>query len=240
MKIDPAPSHFPGSSPCEWPVERRSDPPLSANVSLGGAGFDGGFTLVEMLVVVGIIVLLLGLIGPITTSMMRGMQLSTVGDSLSGQLQYARQVALTSNRNIEVRFCQSTSNNPAYFTTIALLQYPYGQSASTATRPATLVGKPVTLPNSVIIDGGATLSSILNQTPLSAGTPSRLLASPSTNSPPTSPNSYDPPIGSLGQNYKCVSFQFRPDGSTDLLQYQPTGTGTTNPRATHGLSRHTP
>ena len=169
------------------------------------------FTLVEMIVVVGIVLLLLALIVPATVTLLRGSQLTQGGDLLMAQLDLARQAALSRNRPVQVRLCRPTGGQ---YTAIMPLYVAITMSATgNVTQTYTAVSKPVTLPTAVIMDAGATLSTILNQTGIAA----------------TTASTTDPRLGSLGTGYQYVAFQFKADGSTDLLsQTSPSTSGTTN------------
>lgn len=64
----------------------------------------GGFSMIEILVVLGIVGLLLGLALPKLTDVMGGTGLSRAADVVRGEINAARQVAATSNRAVVVRF----------------------------------------------------------------------------------------------------------------------------------------
>lgn len=169
------------------------------------------FTLVEMLVVMAVVLVLLGLLVPATVSMLRGSQLTQGGDLLMAQLDAARQAALSRNRAVEVRLCRPTGGQ--YTTIMPLYVTTTMSSTGIITKAYTAVSKPATLPSAVIIDAGSILSTILNPGGITA----------------QSAQSTDPRLGNLGTGYQYIAFQFKPDGSTDLInQTSPSATGTTS------------
>jgi uncharacterized protein (TIGR02596 family) len=150
----------------------------------------------ELLVVVAIISVLAIVSLPNIISTGRSMQLTQAGQLVETQLQVARQRALANNRSVEVRFYSLGTSGTAPFTAIQ----PF--FISTSGTSATPADKPYYLPGNMIMDNGNTLSTLLNQpttTPLQA---SSLLAPQS--------------LGTSGTNYTCVTFRFKPDGSTNL------------------------
>ena len=165
-----------------------------------------GFTLVEMLLVIAVIIILTGLIVPAITPLLRGTQITQGGDLVTSQLEVARQTALARNRSVQVRICRP--NNGQYTSIMPLIaSFATNQNGTLQTNSDgtpkityTLLGKPVSLPNGVLIDSGTKLSTILNPAGVTA-----------TSAPTT-----DPQLGNQGTNYQYIAFQFRPDGSTDL------------------------
>ena len=163
-----------------------------------------------MLVVMGIIAILLTLVVPATVTLMRGSQITEGGDFLVAQLDLARQAALSRNRTVQVRLCRPTGGN---FTAVMPLYVATTMSATgVVTQTYTAVSKPATLPTAVIIDSGKTLSTILNPSGVT----------------PTTPLSTDPALGSNGTAYQYVAFQYKPDGSTDLVSQTPPSAGASN------------
>ncbi len=179
--------------------------------SSSGSPRVGAFTLVEMLVVMGVVLVLLSFIVPAVVTLLRGSQLTQGGDLVMAQLDLARQAALSRNRTVQVRLCrpaggQYTAIMPV-FATVTM------STTGAVTQTYTAVSKPATLPTAVIIDAGSTLSTIPN-------------ASGTT---PTPASATDPRLGSFGTSYQYVAFQFNPDGSTNLVgQTSPSTSGTTS------------
>lgn len=166
------------------------------------------FTLLELLIVVAIIAFMAIITLPNITSTLRGSQITQGGQLLESQLQVSRQMALAENRTVEMRFYSFSpiTSGSSHFT--AFQSFFISASGTSATP----VDKVFNLPGNLIMDAGnnstvddsTTLSTLLARNSYS---PSQLLS-------PTS-------LPSAGTNYHCVTFQFRPDGSTNL---QPIGT----------------
>ena len=157
-----------------------------------------GFTLVEMLVVLAIILVLSALVVPPVASLLRSLQITQAGNLISTQLDLARQLAVSKDLTIQVRLVVPSGSS--YFSALALLKPTYPTPAVPSPTPS-LVDKPTVLPGPIIMDSGSTLSS---------------LTQPASASPLSTPTSSDPPLGSLGSSYSYIGFYFYPDGSTSL------------------------
>jgi uncharacterized protein (TIGR02596 family) len=177
-----------------------------------GRGFLA-LTLVEILVVCAIMTLLLAIAVPVTIGVWRSLLISQGGETIHSQLELARQTALARNRTVEVRFCRASpgASFNAIMPLVCVATSPTGIYVYSA------IGKPSFLPVGAIIDAGATLSTLLNQT-----------NAPTSNAPVHSPNATDPTLGSLQLNYQYVAFHFKPDGSTDLIPETSASTNTNN------------
>lgn len=169
-----------------------------------------GFSLIEMIVVVGIIAIIAVFAVPAASTIIRGSQLTQASQILTDQFNLARQQALTKNRSIEVRFYRfADSEQPGEevdkpetgkFRAIQVFEV-----LETGT-PVPL-GKIQRLPNSVVFNDGE-LSTLIDTTP-----------GGSTQSP-RRPTDTDPELPrGVGKNYEYAAFRFLPDGSTNL---QPT------------------
>lgn len=155
------------------------------------------FSLVELLVVMAVIGILTALVVPSVNSMLRGSQLTQGSQMVNDQFGMARQLALSKNRPVEIRFYKlldpespGESVGNERFRAIQVFELlESGMSVA--------VGKVRWLPNSLLIDGGSALSTVLNQAhrPAVKGVD---------------------PIARVGIEYEYAYFRFRPDGSTDL------------------------
>ncbi|MEI6071369.1 MAG: Verru_Chthon cassette protein D [Verrucomicrobiae bacterium] len=156
------------------------------------------FSLLELLVVIAIIALLTGLLAPAVSSTTRGSQLIRGGDKALAVLSLARQTALTKNQPVEVRFYQygdpevpgESASSPASGKFRAIQAFKIDDNGD-----AKPIGKIETLPTSIIMDSGATLSTLLGTT---------------TNLSPA------PAIPRVGTSYNCCAFRFLADGSANL------------------------
>lgn len=158
-----------------------------------------GFTLVELLVVIAIIVLLGVLTIPALSSIMISYNLGNTAQAISGQLNYARQSALTSNDAIQVRFYQiADAVNPSRMTYRAVQCY---QETDNGTIPLT---KPNIFPPGIVISSNIGVSTLLDQSTAGFG------ISPTTGGFATGP------LLPLTQNANYLYFRYRPNGQTDL------------------------
>lgn len=166
------------------------------------------FTLVEMLVVMAIIVILISLVTPSLTGILKANSLTQGSQNIIGQLTLARQVALTQNHPVEVRFYQYADPNlsgevagdPSTGKFRALQTFTISDTGY-----ATPTSKVEHFANTFMIDSGPTLSSILAQA--TAGVTSGPVLT-------QSPQAYN--IPGVDKYFNSVAFRFNPDGSTSL------------------------
>lgn len=161
------------------------------------------FTLVELLAVMAIIVLVMAFAVPAMSTALGGSQLTQGSQMVNDQLTYARQLALSKTHSVEVRFYQyadpqtpgETVGIPATGKYRALQIFDIQTSGT-----VTPLGNVQLVPQSIIIDSGTTLSSLLASTQQKTWT----VSDPQVKLP------------RAGANYNCRAFRFLPGGSTNL------------------------
>ena len=166
------------------------------------------FTLLELLTVMAIIALIAAFTLTNVGGMLKGQQLTQGGHAMADQLGLARQIALSSNHPVEVRFYQygdpeSVGEKPSVpssgkFRAMQLFEILESGTA----RP---VGAMTHLPQPIIIDSNNQISTLVNANPM----------------PPASPlekqgSQLNYPIPRVSFSYRSLSFRFLADGSTDL------------------------
>ncbi|XHR27111.1 MAG: Verru_Chthon cassette protein D [Chthoniobacteraceae bacterium] len=159
------------------------------------------FSLMELLIVIGIIGLLAAMAMPSSQSLLRGWRLTMGTRAVVDKLNLARQTALTKNHTVEVRFYQygdaAQGEEPSLpqggkYRAVGLFEINPKTGAYTS------VGKLEHLPLSVIMDRNPQLSSLFNFSSPKAG------------------SSAWGAIPRVGTAYNFIAFQFFPDGSTNL------------------------
>jgi uncharacterized protein (TIGR02596 family) len=118
----------------------------------------GAFSLVELLVVIAIIVLLASFAAPALNSVVRGSSLNRAGQMIADQLAFARQEAVTKNRDIQVRIFTSDSVTNGGVSGLQLWQVEEGLSGPTTNS----VGRVQKLPVGVVFNPNATVSPLLS------------------------------------------------------------------------------
>jgi uncharacterized protein (TIGR02596 family) len=153
------------------------------------------FSLVEILVVIVIMVILMAVVIPASSSLMGGMNISSSAAMVNDELNFARQTALSRNRDVEVRFYELGSkfegNNKQFR---AFRSFLIDGIDPAGWKPLSRVKK---LSEPVILSGDSTYSTLLD-----AANGNGLTKS-SENLP------------GLG-NVNYVSFLFRANGDTSL------------------------
>ena len=144
------------------------------------------FTLIEMIAVMAIAVILITLLVPATTQILGGSDLTQTNQLLTNQLALARQQALTQNHPVEVRFYQfadtgagESVTSPSTWKYRAVQSFVISEAGT-----ATPLGKLSRFPNTIIIDKGATLSTLLGNAQASASSSGAITAPARTSSPP--------------------------------------------------------
>jgi len=153
------------------------------------------FTLLEMLAVMAVAGIIFTLSLTALNSLKRSSGLTNGMNDLVNELARGRQLAITKNRAVEVRFYRDESGAAAdqHYRSYQLYEYADDGSAVAA-------GKVKWLPGQVILDSNANLSTLLAGSQLKSWT--------ATDPQPSLPKS--------GLNYSAKIFRFRPDGSADL------------------------
>ena len=114
-----------------------------------------GFTLVELLTVVALMIVFLALTVPAMNSMLAGLNISRGGQLFADQIILGRQNALTRNRDVEVRFINlSDGMNRGYRGVQIWMVDEAGSTRSPISRI-------VTLPEGVIVNTNASYSPLL-------------------------------------------------------------------------------
>ena len=164
-----------------------------------------GFTLVELLAVMAIIVILIALIGPAVGTLVRGPLLTQSSDRVVGLLSLAQQAATARNLPVEVRFYQyadgSVSGESAQVSSSgkyrALQLFLVNENGTVTPLDAVEI-----FPAGIIADSGKTLSTLLDTT---------------TQQKTWTTADPQAPLPRAGKFYNCCKFRIRPDGSTDLI-----------------------
>jgi uncharacterized protein (TIGR02596 family) len=169
--------------------------------------FVRAFTLLELLVVIGIIGLVATFAIPAIGTMINGSTLTQASQQLTNQLSAARQYAITKNRSVEVRFLKfgdpetpgesAADASTGQFRAVQLMEV-------LESGVAVPIDQVRILPRTVIMDSPA-LSSLLDPSDEFG----RIAKPPDTKVDPELPRG-------IKRQYQYVSFRFQPDGSTNL------------------------
>lgn len=167
-----------------------------------------GFSLIELMVVLGVVGLLLAIAAPNLFSLISSNTLTGEGQVLRNQLTYAQQIAISKNADVEVRFFRMPDLDAAQteeaFRAFQLFQYNSdGDLAPIST--FFRIRNPVAVHDK--------LSTLLDPRSSSGNASDKKFGF----SAPTE-GSYEAPAGEGGRMRMTdyVAFRFRPDGSTDL------------------------
>jgi len=163
-----------------------------------------------------IIAIIIGFTMPAMNTVLKGSQLTQAGQMINDQLNLARQIALTKNHSVEVRFYQfGDPQAPGEQTAVpasgryrAIQAFEIQDSGS-----AVPLSKVQQVPPSIIIDSVGALSSIISP-PGAYVAPLPVL---------TSYSAQTVPIARVGTNYNTVAFRFLPDGSVNLSKISSHG-----------------
>lgn len=166
-----------------------------------------GFSLIELMVVLGLVGLLMAFAAPNLFSLISSNSLTGEGTVLQNQLTLAQQLAVSKSADVEVRFFRtadaSAAQTEAVFRAYQLFQYNQ-EGDLVPVSSFFRIRPPVAVSD--------TLSTILDTRETGSNQDKKFgFSSPRE-------GVYEAPSGEGGnlQNTSYVSFRFRPDGSTDL------------------------
>lgn len=159
------------------------------------------FSLVELLVVIAIMVVLLALVLPATGTLMKSMNIGRAGSMIGDEFNFARQTALSRNRDVEIRFYKLGSKMDANDKKFrAMRSFIADGTDSTKSQPLSRLKR---LPETIFITDDAKYSTLLDHTN-------------SSRSGLTKSNELI-----AGENLEYVSFLFRANGETSLKPVTP-------------------
>lgn len=158
------------------------------------------FTLLELLVVIGIMAILMALMVPATGSIMRSINMNRAVSLVVDELNFARQTALSKNQEVEIRFYKLGSTlDPADKQFRAMRCY---LAAGKKPEDFTSLGRLKRLPESIVISSVPRYSSLMD---FSAGNELGLKAGTEK-------------LSGTSETSEYVSFRFRANGSTSLAE----------------------
>ncbi len=171
------------------------------------------FSLIELIIVISVIVIIAAFTMPAMNTILRGSSMTQASGLLVGQLNIARQQALSRNRPIELRFYRFADPEVPGETAADPTTWKFRGMQLFEVQPSGVsmpIDKIQRLPGGVIFaySGAKGLSSLLDTA--TAGQPK---SAASDQTAPRLPRGVD-------QSYEFVSLKFLPDGSTDK---SPTG-----------------
>jgi uncharacterized protein (TIGR02596 family) len=182
--------------------------PMKLKSALRGEARASAFSLIELMVVLGVVGLLMAFAAPNLFSLISANTLSGEGTVLRNQLTYAQQIAVSKSSDVEVRFYKASDPDAArpeeMFTAYRL--YQYDQSGELVP-----ISSLFRIRTPVAIHEG--LSTLLNVRSGGATSEDRRYG---FDSPRTGRAEVQMGAGNTPINAEYVSFRFRPDGSTDL------------------------
>ena len=159
---------------------------------------DRGFTLLELLVVMAIILILAAAVVPSLINLFRSSRLTNASLTLMDSLNFARQTALTNNCPVELRIYKTGEESNA-----ADLQYrAFRLFTIDDVKGIQPLANLKRFPNPVIISSGTQFSSLMTLISGTSGLP--------TDYPMPDKTAY-------------IAFQFRPSGGTSLLPIEGSG-----------------
>lgn len=169
-----------------------------------------GFTLVEMLTVVGIITLLVALTAPTLVDVIRSTRLSSAGDSLITRISLAQQSAVSLSSEVELRFYKYIDSNSERPDRKAFYAYQVVHDPGNQ-KPPRALSEPYYLESGIVIADDQELSPLCrddNLTPqtevgTSEGTDERFLFTPNADARPN--------------EVEYTALRFYPDGSCRSL-----------------------
>ena len=136
-----------------------------------------GFSLIEMLVVVSIVVMLMALATPALTRTLQASRLSSAGESMMGSLAEAQQTAFSTNTPVEVRFfsfIEDLDQAPVYhsYQLFKITQSNQGGGANATLKEVVIpVGNLFRLPEGIVIPVDSELSMAFSSNGNSGGLP---------------------------------------------------------------------
>jgi uncharacterized protein (TIGR02596 family) len=124
-----------------------------------------GFTLIEIMVVIGVVALIVAAMAPMVFSTLSATRLSASGETLAGQFGFAKQKAVAGNQEVEVRFFkyadpEMAGNQPLY-RAVGIFTASISDNASNIEIQAEQLGEIIYLPSGVAFGESQALSPIL-------------------------------------------------------------------------------
>lgn len=171
------------------------------------------FSLLELLAVLALGGILFVLLAPSMQSIGGGTHLTSAADLTVSQLRLARQLAVSRNRNTELRLL-TYRDESGTVRVRSMAIYLQGEEAG---EPALPVGRPHPLPSSVTLDDGGALSPLLQEIDIRNGA------------------DLEARLPSVGLDYSASIIRFRPDGSAEVPSDNSRNFFTLRP-ATHEVS----